>query len=52
MSSKDAAKFMIKHKLPVTNENIAAFNQIANKFNLIRKEILKELVLEEYIKSK
>ena len=52
MSLNDAAKFMTKYKLPITDENIARFNQLADEFYLIRKEIFKELVLDKYNKSK
>ena len=52
MSLNDAGKFMTKHKFAVTDENIEKFNQMADKYYLIRKEILKELVLDEYNKSK
>ena len=52
MSLNDAAKFMTKHKFTVTDENIEKFNQMADKYYLIRKEILKELVLDGYNKSK
>ena len=52
MSLNDAAKFMRKYKLPITDENIARFNQLADEFYLIRKEIFKELVLDKYNKSK
>ena len=52
MSLNDAGKFMTKHKFTVTHENIEKFNQMADKYYLIRKEILKELVLDEYNKSK
>ena len=52
MSLNDAAKFMTKYKLPITDEIIARFNQLADEFYLIRKEIFKELVLDEYNKSK
>ena len=43
---------MTKHKFTVTDENIEKFNQMADNYYLIRKEILKELVLDEYNKSK
>ena len=52
MSLNDAAKFMTKYKFPITDGNIAKFNQLADKFYLIRKEIFKERVLDEYNKSK
>ena len=52
MSLNDAAKFMTKHKFTVTNKNIEIFNQMADQYYLIRKEIFKELVLNEYNKSK
>ena len=52
MSLNDAAKFMTKHKFTVTNKNIEIFNQMADQYYLIRKEIFKELVLDEYNKSK
>ena len=52
MSLNDAGKFMTIHKFTVTHENIEKFNQMADKYYLIRKEILKELVLDEYNKSK
>ena len=52
MSLNDAAKFMTKHKFTVTDENIGKLNQMADEYYLIRKEILKELVLDEYNKSK
>ena len=52
MSLNDAGKFMAKHKFTVTDENIEKFNQMADKYYLIRKEILKELVLDGYNKSK
>ena len=51
MSLNDAAKFMIKHKFTVTNENIKIFNEMADQYCLIRKEIFKELVLDEYNKT-
>ena len=52
MSLKDAAKFMTKYKLAITDENIARFNQLADEFYMIRKEIFRDLVLDEYNKSK
>ena len=52
MSLNDAAKFMTKYKLPITDENIARFNQLADEFYIIRKEIFREVVLDEYNKSK
>ena len=52
MSLNDAAKFMTKYKFTVTNKNIEIFNQMADQYYLIRKEIFKELVLNEYNKSK
>ena len=35
---------MIKHNVPMTNENVAKFNIIADEFYKIRQDILKELV--------
>ena len=52
MSLNDAAKFMTNHKFTITNENIEIFNQMADQYYLIRKEIFNELVLDEYNKSK
>ena len=52
VSLNDAAKFTTKHKFSVTDENIEKFNQMADEYYLIRKEILRELVLDEYNKSK
>ena len=52
MSLNDAAKFMTRHKFTVTDENIKKFNEMVDKYYLMRKEILKELVLDEYNKSK
>ena len=52
MSLNDAAKFMTNHKFTITNENIKIFNQMADQYYLIRKEIFKELVLNEYNKLK
>ena len=43
---------MTQHKLSVTDENIDKFMKIADKYYLMRMEILKELVLDEYNKSK
>ena len=43
---------MEKHKISLTEENIAKFIQIADEYYLIRMNILKELVLDEYNKSK
>ena len=37
---------MIRHDVPMTNANVAKFNVLADQFYLIRKDILKELVLE------
>ena len=48
----DACKYMTQHKLSVTDENIDKFMKIADKYYLMRMEILKELVLDEYNKSK
>ena len=52
MSLNDAAKFMTNHKFTVTKENIEIFNQMADQYYLTKKEIFKELVLDEYNKSK
>ena len=52
MSLDDACKYMTKHKLNVTDENINKFMQMADKYYLIRMKIFKELVLDEYNKSK
>ena len=52
MSLDDACKYMAKHKLNVTDENINKFMQMADKYYLIRMKIFKELVLDEYNKSK
>ena len=52
MSLNDAAKFMTKYKLAITDENIARFNQLADEFYIIRKQIFRDLVLDEYNKSK
>ena len=52
MSLKDTAKFMTKYKLAITDENIGRFNQLADEFYMIRKEIFRDLVLDEYNKSK
>ena len=46
VSSCDAAEFMIKHNLPMTDANVAKFNIIADEFYKIRQDILKELVLQ------
>ena len=43
---------MTKYKFSITDENIARFNQLADEFYLIRKGIFKEIVLDEYNKSK
>ena len=48
----DACNYMEKHKISLTEENIAKFIQIADEYYLIRMNILKELVLDEYNKSK
>ena len=42
----DAAELMIRHDLPMTSANVGKFNVLADEFYLIRKNILKELVLE------
>ena len=47
----DASKFMIKHSLPVTEENVAQFERMSDEFYKIRMQILKDLVLKEYHKS-
>ena len=47
----DASKFMIKHSLPVTEENVAWFERMSDGFYKIRMQILKDLVLKEYHKS-
>ena len=52
ISLDDACKYMTQHKLSVTDENIDKFMKIADKYYLMRMEILKELVLDEYNKSK
>ena len=52
MSLDDACKYMTKHKFAITDENIQKFYQMADKYYLIRMKILKELVLDEYNKSK
>ena len=46
VSSCDAAEFMIKHNLPMTEANVAKFNVVADEFYKIRQDILKDLVLE------
>ena len=46
VSSCDAAEFMIKHNLPMTDANVAKFNVIADEFYKIRQDILKDLVLQ------
>ena len=43
----DAAKFMIKHNLPVTEENVAQFERLGDEFYKIRMEMLKELVEQD-----
>ena len=46
VSSCDAAEFMIKHNLPLTDANVAKFNVVADEFYKIRQDILKDLVLK------
>ena len=46
VSSCDAAEFMIKHNLPMTEANVAKFNVVADEFYKIRQDILKDLILE------
>ena len=46
ISSCDAGEFMLRLKVPVTDENVIKFNALADHFYLERKNILKELVLE------
>ena len=50
VSSSDAAEFMIKHDLTMTNANVAKFNVLADEFYKIRRDILSELVLKEKLK--
>ena len=47
VSSCDSAHVMIKYNIPQTEENIANFNVMADKFYKIRMQILRELVLKE-----
>ena len=52
MGLDDACKYMEQHNLTVTDENIEIFMSAADKYYLMRMEILRELVLDEYNKSK
>ena len=52
ISLNDACNYMEEHKISLTEENIAKFIQMADKYYLIRINILKELVLDKYNKSK
>ena len=44
LSLMDAAEYMIKHKKPVTDENISIFMNIATQAYFIRLEIMKMLI--------
>ena len=44
LSLMDAAEYMIKHKHPVTDENISIFMNVATQAYLIRLEIMKMLI--------
>ena len=52
ISLNDACNYMEKHKISLNEENIEKFIQMADEYYLIRIKILKELVLDEYNKSK
>lgn len=47
MGLDDACKYMVKHKLTVTDENIKIFMSVADKYSLMRMKILEKLVLDE-----
>ena len=46
MSLSDACQYMMRHKYPITVENIMKFKNIADQSYLIRLEIMKNLILE------
>lgn len=44
MSLGDACEYMVRHELPVNNENIIKFLEIARRAFIIRLDILKKLL--------
>ena len=46
MSLNDACEYMIKHKYPITDENVKKFVNVATQSYLIRFQMMKDLVLK------
>ena len=46
MSLSDACDYTMRHKYPITDENIMKFKNITDQAYLIRLEIMKNLILE------
>ena len=46
MSLNDACEYMIKHKYPITDENVKKFMNVATQSYLIRFQMMKDLVLK------
>ena len=47
MSLNDACEYMIKHKYPITDENIKIFMNVAAQSYLIRLKFMKDFIFSE-----